>query len=75
VLDLSEGGVRIRASSAIPFKKKVNGEIQLVSGDRVRFKATVMRRDEGAVVFQFVDPIGTAILMEEKKALAVSSGD
>ena len=70
VLDLSEGGVRISASSATPFKKKINGEIQLISGDRVRFKATVMRREEGEVVFQFADPIGTALLIEEKKAMA-----
>ena len=70
VLDLSEGGVRIRASISTPFKKKVGGEIQLISGDRVRFKATMIRREEGEVVFQFANPIGTALLMEEKKAMA-----
>jgi hypothetical protein len=29
-----------------------------------------MRRDETEVVFQFADPIGTALLMEEEKAIA-----
>ena len=70
VRDLSEGGVRISASSAIPFKKKISGDIQLVAGQRIRIKATLMRREEGETIFQFIDPIGTAILMEEKKTLA-----
>ena len=70
VRDLSEGGVRISTSSATPFKKKISGDIQLISGDRIRFKATLMRREEGETVFHFVEPVGTAILMEEKKTLA-----
>ncbi len=74
VRDLSEGGVRISASSATPFKKWVRAEIQLVCGDRIRFKATVMRKDEGAVVFRFAETIGTAVLIEEKKALASYTG-
>jgi hypothetical protein len=69
VVDISEGGVRILASRSTPFKKKVRGEIQLVSGIQVRFKATVMRRDEGETVFRFADPVGTALLMEEEKAI------
>ncbi|MBC2709596.1 MAG: PilZ domain-containing protein [Desulfosarcina sp.] len=73
VLDLSEGGVRISASSATPLKKKVHGEIQLISGDLIRFKATVTRREEGEVVLQFADPIGTAFLMGEKKAMAADN--
>jgi hypothetical protein len=75
VRDLSEGGVRIIASGSTPFKKKVHGEIQLLCGDRLRFKATVMRREEGRVVFGFTDPIGTALLMGEKKALADVNDD
>ena len=51
VRDLSEGGVRILASESTPFRKKVHGEIQLLSGDRFRFKATVMRKRDGEVVF------------------------
>lgn len=70
VLDLSEGGVRIRAASATPFKKRVNGEIRLVSGARLRFKATLMRKEENEAVFQFMDPIGTALFVEEEKAVA-----
>jgi len=72
VRDLSEGGVRIRAGAEMPFKKKLSGDIRLLSGDRFRFKATVARREEGEVVFKFTDPVGTAILMEEKKALAAA---
>lgn len=75
VLDLSEGGVCIRVSQTTPFKKKINGEIHLVSGDRIRFKATVLRREEGLLVFRFTDPIGTALLMEEKKAVAAGNTD
>lgn len=70
VRDLSEGGVRIIASSAVPFKNKVSGEIQLISGDRFRFKASLMRREDGEVVFLFNNPIGTAVIMQEKKILA-----
>jgi len=70
VRDLSEGGVRIHASSATPFKKKISGEIKLLTGDRFRFKATLMRQEEGEVVFHFIEPVGTAILMAEKKILA-----
>ena len=70
VRDLSEGGVRIRAGARMHFKKKVNGDIRLLSGDHIRFKATIARREEGEVVFKFTDPVGTAILMEEKKILA-----
>lgn len=70
VLDISEGGVRIRASLSTPFKKKITGEIQLISGGRIRFKAILMRREEGEVVFQFVTPIGTALLVEEEKTMA-----
>lgn len=68
VLDLSEGGVRIIASSATPFKKKINGEIRLISGGRFRFTATIMRKEDGTVVFRFAEPMGTALLMDEKKA-------
>lgn len=70
VLDLSEGGVRIRASLSTPFKKKITGDIQLISGGGIRFKAILMRRAEGEVVFQFVNPIGTALLVEEEKTMA-----
>lgn len=73
VRDLSEGGVRIRAGAEMPFKKKFNGNIRLLSGDQIRFKATVARREEGEVVFKFTEPVGTAILMEEKKALAANT--
>ena len=75
VRDLSEGGVRIIASGSTPFKKKVHGEIQLLGGHRFRFSATVMRREEGEVVFRFSDPIGTALLMGEKKAVADVNDD
>jgi hypothetical protein len=71
VIDISEGGVRIRASRSNPFKRKVSGEIQLISGARIRFKATLMRRDESEVVFKFADAIGTTLLMEEQKAIAL----
>jgi len=70
VIDLSEGGVRIRASSATPFKKKVIGDIQLLSGEQIHFKATVMRREDSETVFGFTTPLGTALLVAEKKALA-----
>jgi hypothetical protein len=73
VRDLSEGGVCIRASSETPFKKKINGEILLISGERIRFKGSVRRREPGEVIFVFNEPIGTAILMEEKKAIAVDA--
>ncbi len=73
VRDLSEGGVCIRASSDTPFKKKINGDIQLISGEQIRFKGSVKRREAGEVIFVFNEPIGTAILMEEKKALAVAA--
>ncbi|HSO18087.1 MAG TPA: PilZ domain-containing protein [Desulfosarcina sp.] len=67
VMDLSEGGVRINASSTTPFKKKITGEIQLLSGERIRFKAALLRREDGETTFQFTDPIGTAALLAEKK--------
>jgi len=70
VRDLSEGGVRISASSAIPFKSKISGDIQLISGEQIRFKAILMRREEGETIFHFADPVGTAILMKEKKIVA-----
>jgi hypothetical protein len=54
----------------LPFKKKVNAKIQLISGALIRFKASVMRRDESEVIFQFADHIGTALLMEEENAIA-----
>ena len=50
--------------------KKTTAEIRLISGALIRFKASVMRRDESEVIFQFGDPIGTALLMEEEKAIA-----
>ena len=73
VRDLSEGGVRIHASRSSPFKRKVNGEIQLIGGDRIRFNATMLRREEGEVIFQFTNPIGTGLLLEEKKAMATAA--
>ena len=73
VIDISEGGVRIRASQATPFKRKVLADIHMISGALIRFKASVMRRDETEVVFQFADPIGTALLTEEENAIAAAS--
>lgn len=71
VRNISEGGVCISAASTTPFKKRINGQIQLLCDDRLRFKARILRRDEGEVVFGFGTPIGTAILMEEKKIVAI----
>ena len=73
VIDISEGGVRIRASRSTRFKKKVHAEIQMISGALIRFKASVMRRDETEVVFQFADPIGTALLTEEDNAIEAAN--
>ena len=69
VRDLSEGGVRINASSATTLKRKITGILQLLCDREIRFKATVLRREEGAVVLQFNHPIGTATLAEEKRSL------
>ncbi len=71
VRNLSEGGVSISATSKTPFRKRIRGQIQLLCGDRLKFKASLLRRDEGEVVFGFSTPIGTAILMEEKKVAAI----
>ena len=75
VKNISEGGVCIRAASNTPFKKRINGQIRLLCGDRLKFKASVLRRNEGEVVFGFSIPIGTAILMEEKKVVAIGPID
>jgi hypothetical protein len=71
VKNISEGGICVSASSTTPFKKRINGQIKLLCGDRLKFKATVLRRDEGEVVFGLHTPIGTAILLEEKKVVAI----
>ncbi len=71
VKNISEGGVCVSASSGTPFKRRISGQIQLLCGDLLKFKATLMRRDEGEVVFGFKDPIGTAVLLEEKKIVAI----
>lgn len=70
VQDISEGGVRIVASADTAFKKKIDGEIMLLCGSVVRFKAKVLRSEGGEMVLQFLKPIGTAPLLEEKKAMA-----
>jgi hypothetical protein len=70
VIDLSEGGVRISAVSTTPFKKRISGDIQLLCGERLPFKARLLRQEKGEAAFRFNSPIGTAILMEEKKVLA-----
>ena len=70
VRDLSEGGVRISASTDTEFKKKINGEILLLCEKVIPFRAKVLRGEGDAVVLQFLKPIGTAPLLEEKKALA-----
>jgi len=71
VKNISEGGVCISAASSTPFKKRINGQIQLLCGDRLKIRASVLRKDEGEVVFGFAIPIGTAVLMEEKKVVAI----
>ena len=73
VNNLSEGGVSIAASSETPFKGSVKGEIDLLAGGRLRFRATVLRRSAGEVVFRFSHPIGTALLRDEKAAVAAGS--
>ena len=54
-----------------PLKNAFNGQIELLCGDRLKFKARVLRRDDGEVAFGFSLPIGTAILMEEKKVVSI----
>ena len=71
VKNISEGGVCISASSDTPFKRHIAGQIQLLCGDNLKFKGMVMRTDEGEVVFGFKKPVGTAILLEEKKIVAI----
>lgn len=73
VSDISEGGVRIVASSDTVFKKKIDGDIKLLCGKVLRFKGRVLRGDNSEVVLQFLKPIGTAALVAEKKALSDNS--
>lgn len=74
VRDLSEGGVCIRAASATPFKRRINGRLHLLSGDVLRFRASILRRGEGEVVLGFSTPVGTATLSAERQALADDDG-
>lgn len=71
VRNISEGGVCVHAASNTPFAKRISGQIELLCGDRLKFKASVMRRHEGEVVFGFSTPIGSAVLLEEKKVVAI----
>jgi hypothetical protein len=73
VIDLSEGGVRIRASLATPFKKKVAGEIHLLCGEQIHFKGSLLRREDSETVFHFIEPVGTALIMAEKNTLAADT--
>ena len=73
VQDISEGGVRIVASADTVFKKRIDGEVLLLCGKVVHIKARVLRGEGSEVVLQFLRPIGTAPLLEEKKALAGAS--
>lgn len=70
VRDISEGGVRIIASADTVFKKRIEGDIKLLCGRTLKFKARVLRGDGSEVVLHFLKPIGTAALVEEKRALS-----
>ncbi len=69
VIDLSEFGVRALAGRKTPFTESETGTIRLKSGAKIAFRGTVMRRNDAEVVFQFSDPIGTAVILEENKAI------
>ncbi len=75
VNNISEGGVSIAASSDTPFRGKVKGEIHLLGGGRLRFRAAVLRRSAGEVVFRFTHPIGTSLLRDERAAIAAAPVD
>lgn len=54
----------------LPIYVRYLREIRPVSGAGLRFNATAMRRDDGEAVFRFADPVGTALLLEEERAIA-----
>lgn len=70
LLDIAESGARFRIDRHETIKKRLRGKITFLCGDTLDIKATLVRRqgDEAALLFK--SPIGYALLLKEKQAVA-----
>ncbi len=74
VLDISEGGVRILLNAPQPLKKRVKAEIKMLTGEQVRFKGVVKRRENSEAAVIFTTPLDASVILAEKKHIDTHPG-
>jgi hypothetical protein len=72
VLDIAESGVRFSINRHEHIKKRFRARIELVCGETLNVKAIVVRRQADESAVRFKQPLGYAVLLKEKQAVAAS---
>ena len=70
VIDLSENGSRFSVGRNETIKKRMRGQLTLLCGRSIEFKAVLHRRQGSEAVIQFKYPISYDVLLEEKREAA-----
>lgn len=72
ISDISENGLRIRIERHEPLKKRMRGQLALLSKKRLTVKVILIRREGEEAALALKEPIDYAVLLKEKQALAAT---
>jgi hypothetical protein len=69
ILDIAESGVRISINRNESLKKRLRARVQLICGETLNVRASVVRRHGDEVALCFKQPLGYATLLKEKQVI------
>ena len=69
ILDIAESGIRIHIDRHETIKKRVKGRVDLLCGETMYVRASLVRRQADEAALQFRNPLGYSVLLAEKQAV------
>lgn len=70
LIDISEGGARIAIGRQERLKKRSRCHVNLLSGEKLKAKAMVIRREGNEAALAFQSPVPYRVLLKEKQIVA-----
>ena len=70
LIDISEGGARIAVGRHERLKKRSRCRVNLLSGEKLKAKVVVIRREGNEAALAFQSPVAYRILLKEKQIVA-----
>ena len=70
ILDIAESGLRISINRHDALRKRLRTRIDLLCGETLNVRAVVVRRHADEAALTFRQPLGYAVILKEKQAVA-----